>query len=116
MQCSRKNNAPLKALRRVEAMAPESVIGRNTVASIQSGLVWGFVAQVEGMVARMVAELGGKAKVVATGGQAALLAGLTDVIETTDPLLTLEGLRLIYVQNTTAHPHPSLPMRGGGDK
>ena len=86
-------------LRRVEPVAPDSVIGRNTVASIQSGLVWGFVAQVEGMVKRMVDELGGKARVIATGGQAALVAGLTHVIEETDPLLTLEGLRLIYLQN-----------------
>ncbi|MFI5281821.1 MAG: type III pantothenate kinase [Candidatus Dormibacterales bacterium] len=86
-------------LRRVEPVAPDSVIGRNTVASIQAGLVWGFVAQVEGMVGRMVAELGGKAKVIATGGQAALVAGLTTVIDVTDPLLTLEGLRLIYSQN-----------------
>src|SRR5882762_7375672 len=87
-------------LRRVEPVAPDSVIGRNTVASIQSGLVWGFVAQVEGMVQRMVTELGGSAKVIATGGQAALVAGLTTVIESIDPLLTLEGLRLIYVQNS----------------
>jgi type III pantothenate kinase len=90
-------------LRRVEPVAPDSVIGRNTVSSIQSGLVWGFVAQVEGMVERMVAELGGKAKVVATGGQAALVADLTNVIETTDPLLTVEGLRLIYLQNADGH-------------
>ncbi len=87
-------------LRRVEPVAPDSVIGRNTVTSIQSGLVWGFVAQVEGMVKRMVAELGGSARVIATGGQAALVAGLTHVIEETDPLLTLEGLRLIYLQNS----------------
>src|SRR2546421_6489537 len=87
-------------LRRVEPVAPDSVIGRNTVASIQSGLVWGFVAQVEGMVKRMVEELGGKARVIATGGQASLVAGATHVIETTDPLLTLEGLRLIYAQNS----------------
>jgi type III pantothenate kinase len=86
-------------LRRVEPVAPDAVIGRNTVTSIQSGLVWGFVGQVEGMVARMVAELGGSARVVATGGQAALVAGLTHAIEVTDPLLTLEGLRLIYNQN-----------------
>ncbi len=87
-------------LRRVEPVPPDSVIGRNTVTSIQSGLVWGFVAQVEGMVGRMVAELGGNARVVATGGQASLVAGLTKVIEATDPLLTLEGLRLIYAQNS----------------
>lgn len=87
-------------LRRVEPVAPDSVIGRNTITSIQSGLVWGFVAQVEGMVRRMVDELGGSARVVATGGQAPLVAGLTHVIETTDPLLTLEGLRLIYAQNS----------------
>lgn len=87
-------------LRRVEPIAPDSVIGRNTVSSIQSGLVWGFVAQVEGMVQRMVTELGGKARVIATGGQASLVADLTHVIESTDPLLTLEGLRLIYAQNS----------------
>lgn len=87
-------------LRRVEPVAPDSVIGRNTVSSIQSGLVWGIVAQVEGMVKRMTDELGGKARVVATGGQAALVADLTHAIEITDPLLTLQGLRLIYAQNT----------------
>ncbi|HKC18396.1 MAG TPA: pantothenate kinase, partial [Candidatus Dormibacteraeota bacterium] len=58
------------------------------------------VAQVEGMVKRMVDELGGKARVIATGGQASLVAGLTHVIEITDPLLTLEGLRLIHAQNS----------------
>ena len=89
-------------LRRVEPVAPDAVIGRNTITSIQSGLVWGFVAQVEGMVKRMVDELGGKAKVIATGGQAPLVAELTHVIEATDPLLTLEGLRLIYAQNSDA--------------
>jgi type III pantothenate kinase len=92
-------------LRRVEAVAPDSVIGRNTVTSIQSGLVWGFVAQVEGMVERIVAELGGTAKVIATGGQAGLVAGLTNVIQATDPLLTLEGLRLIYLQNADGAGH-----------
>jgi type III pantothenate kinase len=87
-------------LRRVEPVAPDSVIGRNTVAAIQAGLVWGFVAQIEGMVRRMVDELGGRAHVVATGGQAPLVAELTNVIEATDPLLTLDGLRLIYAQNS----------------
>ena len=87
-------------LRRVEPVAPDSVIGKNTINSIQSGLVWGFVAQVEGMVERMNRELGGKAKVVATGGQASLVSSLTHVIEFNDPLLTLEGLRLIHLQNS----------------
>ena len=92
-------------LRRVEAVAPDSVIGRNTITSIQSGLIWGFVAQVEGMVERMIAELGGKATVVATGGQAGMVAGLTHVIQAVDPLLTLEGLRLIYLQNADGARH-----------
>jgi type III pantothenate kinase len=87
-------------LRRVEPVAPDSIIGRNTINSIQSGLVWGFVAQVEGMVKRMVDELGGAARVIATGGQASLVADLTHVIEATDPLLTVDGLRLIYAQNS----------------
>jgi type III pantothenate kinase len=86
-------------LRRVEPLAPDSVIGRNTVNAIQAGLIWGFVGQVEGMVKRMTDELGGSAKVIATGGQAGILDGLTSVIDAVDPLLTLEGLRLIYLQN-----------------
>ena len=86
-------------LPRVEPVAPDTVIGRTTVAAIQSGLLWGFVGQVEGMVKRMAAELGGSVRVVATGGQADLVAGLTSVIEVVDPLLTLEGLRLIHAQN-----------------
>ena len=86
-------------LYRVEPVAPPTVIGRTTVAAIQSGLLWGFVGQVEGMVRRMTAELGGSARVIATGGQAETVSSLTDVIEVVDPLLTLEGLRLIYLQN-----------------
>jgi type III pantothenate kinase len=87
-------------LPRVEAVPPGSVIGRTTVAAIQSGLVWGFVSQVEGMVRRMVAELGGRARVIATGTEAEMVAGLTDAIEVVDPMLTLEGLRLVYLQNS----------------
>lgn len=86
-------------LPRVEAVAPEHVIGRTTDAAVRSGLMWGFVAQVEGMVARMVGELGGSARVVATGGQAAMVASLTATIDVVEPLLTLEGLRLIHDQN-----------------
>jgi type III pantothenate kinase len=85
---------------RVELTAPDTVIGRSTMTAIQSGLLWGFVGQIEGMVRRMTEELGGKAHVIATGGQAAMVAGLTHVIDDVDPQLTLEGLRLIHLQNS----------------
>ena len=85
---------------RVELSAPDSVIGRSTMSAIQSGLLWGFVGQIEGMVRRMTEELGGTAHVIATGGQAGMVAGLTHVIESVDPQLTLEGLRLIHLQNS----------------
>lgn len=84
---------------RVELVAPDAVIGRSTVTAIQSGLLWGFVGQIEGMVRRMTDELGGTARVIATGGQAGIVAGLTHVIDEVDPQLTLEGLRLIHLQN-----------------
>ncbi len=86
---------------RVELAAPDSVIGRSTLAAIQSGLLWGFVGQIEGMVRRMTDELGGKAHVIATGGQAGMVASLTNVIHDVDPQLTLEGLRLIHLQNSS---------------
>jgi type III pantothenate kinase len=91
-------------LQHVEMAAPPSVIGRTTTTSLQSGLVWGVVGQVEGMVQRMVGELGGQAQVVATGAQAELVAGLTQAIDVVDPLLTLEGLRLIHELNINAQP------------
>lgn len=86
-------------LSRVELRAPASVIGRTTVESIQAGIIFGFVAQVEGMVARLRAELGGNARVIATGGLADLIASETKVIEVVDDRLMLEGLRLIYELN-----------------
>ncbi|HEX6349676.1 MAG TPA: type III pantothenate kinase [Candidatus Dormibacteraeota bacterium] len=86
-------------LPRVEAVAPSEVIGRSTVTAIQSGLIWGVVSQVEGMVKRFSAELGGTPRVIATGGHATLVASLTTVIEQVEPLLTPLGLRLIYEQN-----------------
>lgn len=87
-------------LPRVEPSAPSRAIGSSTVAAIQSGLMWGTVGQLEGMVARFREELGGRARVIATGGQAAMVASLTPAIEIVDPLLTLEGLRLIHSQNS----------------
>jgi type III pantothenate kinase len=86
-------------LPRIELTAPPAAIGRNTVHAMQSGLVLGYVGLIEGLVARLRAELGGRAKVIATGGMAPILAEQTTVIETVDPMLTLEGLRLIYHLN-----------------
>jgi type III pantothenate kinase len=86
-------------LPRIELTAPPAAIGRNTVHAMQSGLVLGYVGLIEGLVARLRAELGGRAKVIATGGMAHILAEQTTVIETVDPMLTLEGLRLIYHLN-----------------
>lgn len=86
-------------LYRVEVQRPDRAIGRNTVAAIQSGLVFGYVGLVEGMVARFQKELGGKAKVIGTGGWAPLIAKETKVIDVVDEDLTLHGLRLIYEGN-----------------
>ena len=87
-------------LPRMELTRPEHVIGTNTAAAMQSGLVFGYVGLVEGIVARIQQELGEKAKVVATGGYAELIAKETTVIDVVNPDLTLVGLRLIYLMNT----------------
>lgn len=86
-------------LPRVELIHPKRAIGRNTVAAMQSGIVYGYVGLIEGLVARIQKELGDKAKVVATGGFAELLAEETSVIEVVNPDITLIGLRLIYEMN-----------------
>ena len=86
-------------LRRVELVHPRSAIGKNTVASMQSGLMLGYAGLVEGMVQRFKAELGGRAKVIATGGLAPLMAEEVTVFDVVNPDLTLVGLRLIYEMN-----------------
>jgi type III pantothenate kinase len=86
-------------LPRVELTRPPSVIGTNTTHSIQSGLLFGYVALVEGMVARFRAELGSETVVVGTGGWAEVIARETDAIDVVDPWLTLHGLRLVYDLN-----------------
>ena len=88
-------------LPRVELTHPKRAIGRNTVAAMQSGIVFGYAGLIEGIVTRIKQELGGKAKVVATGGYAELLARETPAIEEVNPDLTLIGLRLIYEMNKT---------------
>lgn len=83
----------------VELQAPPSIIGRNTTHAIQAGLIFGYVALVEGMVARFRTELGNNMQVVATGGQVRKIAAHTASIQQVEPWLTLEGLRLIWEMN-----------------
>jgi type III pantothenate kinase len=84
---------------KVDFTPPPSVIGKTTVAGLQSGLVYGFAGQVDGIVKRIRAEIGDTAPVVATGGLAELIAPHAETIDTVDPLLTLEGLRLVWDRN-----------------
>jgi type III pantothenate kinase len=105
-------NLSIEALHRAAARLPrigigrpQAVIGTNTVAAMQSGIYWGYVAMIEGMVARIQAEFGGPLKVIGTGGLAPLLAEGTMVIGHIDPDLTLDGLRMLAERN----PVPTLP-------
>jgi type III pantothenate kinase len=99
-------NLSIEALHRAAARLPrigigrpQSVIGRNTVSAMQSGIYWGYVAMIEGLVSRVCSEYGRQIKVVATGGLAPLVAEGTTMIEHIDPDLTLDGLRLLADRN-----------------
>lgn len=87
------------ALRRVDLVQPPAAVGRNTVEAIQSGLIYGHAGLVDGLVGRIVAELGGEPAVVATGGLASTIVPYCRAVSTIDATLTLDGLRLIYELN-----------------
>jgi len=88
-------------LPRIELVRPKQVIGRSTISAMQSGIVFGYIGLIEGMVRRIEQELGSKTKVIATGGYAQLLAEETPAIDIVNSDLTLIGLRLIYEMNET---------------
>jgi type III pantothenate kinase len=87
-------------LPRIGIRRPPTVVGRSTVPAMQSGVFWGYVGLIEGLVQRIRAERGEEMEVIATGGLAPLMAGATEVINRVDPDLTLWGLRLIYRRNS----------------
>ena len=87
-------------LPRIELITPNKVICRNTVKAMQAGVIYGFVGQTDGIVSRMIEELGGKAFVIATGGFANTIAAESSLINVVEPFLTLDGLRILFDRNS----------------
>jgi type III pantothenate kinase len=90
-------------LTRVEIKKPAKIIGTTTTDNLQIGLYYGAIGQIDGILARMIAELGPETKTIATGGLAKLIAADSKFIQHTDDMLTLTGLRLIWERNQTHH-------------
>ncbi len=86
-------------LPRVELEKPKTVVGKNTVVSIQSGVLYGFVGQVDGIIKRIKEEIPWDFNIIATGGIADLIGRESEYIKVVDPLLTLDGLRILYERN-----------------
>ncbi|WP_416143821.1 type III pantothenate kinase [Planococcus koreensis] len=86
-------------LPRIEIARPANVVGKNTVSAMQAGIVFGYVGQAEGIIARMKSQSKQKPTVIATGGMASLIAAESSMIDKVDPFLTLKGLYLIYKRN-----------------
>ena len=86
-------------LPRIDVRKPSRIVGRTTVGAMESGLFWGYVGMVEGLVRRMTDELGGNAVCIATGGLASVIAPETPLIHHVDPDLTLQGLRIVWERN-----------------
>jgi type III pantothenate kinase len=87
-------------LPRVDVQRPETVIGQTTYGAIESGLFFGYLGMVEGIVARMIEELGGRATCIATGGLAPLVAPETKIFAAIDPDITLYGLKIVWDRNS----------------
>lgn len=86
-------------LPRIELAKPEKIVGRNTVSSMQSGLIYGYLGQLEGLIKKISEETNEQYTVVATGGLAPLIAAESTLVNHIDPYLTLEGLRILYHKN-----------------
>ena len=86
-------------LPRIEIARTKQVVGKNTIAAMQSGIFFGFIGQVEGIISRMKAQSKEEPLVIATGGLAKLIANETQMIDIVDPFLTLKGLAIIYKRN-----------------